>query len=441
MSPVYVFEEMRLPLELLAAALLFLLPYAERKPHFVLRAVLGFLAATLFSLLFFPIFLDKDTPRFMFLSLPWYILVGLCAAVYAKLCFRISWCDAFYFNIAAFLTQNVVYCIYHCFLARVLFPALRTMLPLYILGAALASAAVFIPVYFWFRKPLKAANGTLLQNSRYVRLGLIGLTLVMLICVFFYQGAFENRTSVYDTLAWLSGIVISIFLLVIIYSVLIGMTRIREQAILENMLKSSERYYEMSKEHIAIINRKCHDLKHQLKALERADDADRAEYIREVRESVDFYQHLVYTDNEALNTILAEKGLFCREKNIAFNCAVDDVDLSFSRLPDLYAILGNAIDNAIEYVETQTDPTLRSISLRIIRQSLFIGIQVTNPYVGASLDDTELPKTHKANAAEHGFGLKSIRFLAEKYGGSMEFSTAGGLFTLQILLPLQETTA
>ena len=128
MSPVYVFEEMRLPLELLAAALLFLLPYAERKPHFVLRAVLGFLAATLFSLLFFPIFLDKDTPRFMFLSLPWYILVGLCAAVYAKLCFRISWCDAFYFNIAAFLTQNVVYCIYHCFLARVLFPALRTML-------------------------------------------------------------------------------------------------------------------------------------------------------------------------------------------------------------------------------------------------------------------------------------------------------------------------
>ena len=33
------------------------------------------------------------------------------------------------------------------------------------------------------------------------------------------------------------------------------------------------RAYELSKEHIAIINRKCHDLKHQLKALAAADDS------------------------------------------------------------------------------------------------------------------------------------------------------------------------
>ena len=47
-------------------------------------------------------------------------------------------------------------------------------------------------------------------------------------------------------------------------------------------------YYELSKEHIAIINRKCHDLKHQLKAL-AADDSQRAEYIKETQESIEFY--------------------------------------------------------------------------------------------------------------------------------------------------------
>lgn len=202
------------------------------------------------------------------------------------------------------------------------------------------------------------------------------------------------------------------------------------------MLRGSERYYELTKEHIAIINRKCHDLKHQLKALERATDGERAEYIKEARDSVMFYQHLVYTDNEALNTILAEKGLFFQEKDIDLCCAVDDVDLSFIRLPDLYALLGNAIDNAIEYAQSQKDPDMRIIDLRIDQKDLFVGIQVIDPYSGSILPSDELPRTNKPNPQDHGFGLKSIRYLAEKYSGAMEYSTIGGQFTLQILLPL-----
>ena len=49
------------------------------------------------------------------------------------------------------------------------------------------------------------------------------------------------------------------------------------------------------------------------------------------------------------------------------------------RLPDLYAILGNAIDNAIEYVEKQSDPDMRAISMRIERRGMFIGMQVMIP--------------------------------------------------------------
>ena len=438
MQPVYVFEELRLPIELLAAALLYLLPFAKRKPHFALRAVGGFVFFTLCSLLYFVIFgPDKESPRLVYLTAFWYALIGLFAAFYARLCFSISRSDALFFDIAAFLTQNIVYCIYHCFMARVLFPALRDLLPLYIFGAMLFSAAVYAPLYALFRKPLRAADGKLLDDTRYMFGALCGAFTAMMVVLLFYQGAFSMRVSVYDTLAWLSGVLICLLFLLIQYSMIRIALRSRETATLETMLRGSERYYELSKEHIAIINRKCHDLKHQLKALERASDADRMEYIREAQNSIDFYRHLIYTDNEALNTILAEKGLFCQEKGIDFGCAVDDVDLSFIRLPDLYALLGNAIDNAIEYVETQDDPTLRTISMRIERKALFIGIQVTNPYTGEPLSLDELPHTHKADAADHGFGMRSIRFLAEKYGGTMEYSTADRLFTLQILLPMR----
>lgn len=438
MSPVYAFEEMRLPMELLASALIFLLPFAEKKPRFGLRAVLGYMAAVLLALLFFPIFLDKEAPRFETLSVFWYALIALSAMAYGKLCFHIGWCDALFFDISAFLTQNIVYCLYHCFFARVLFEKIRECLPLYILGTVFVAVSILIPIYFIFRKPLRSCNGKLLDDSRYILYGLVGMFLAMIVCLFFYQGAFAFRISIFDRMAWLSGIVLCIFFLLVQYSVIRAIIRTRETAVLENMLRGSERYYELTKEHIAIINRKCHDLKHQLKALERATDGERTEYIKEARDSVMFYRHLVYTDNEALNTILAEKGLFCQERNIDFRCAVDDVDLSFIRLPDLYALLGNAIDNAIEYVQSQEDPDMRMISLRIDQKDLFVGIQVVNPYTGSILSSDELPKTNKLNPQDHGFGLKSIRYLAEKYNGAMEYSTIGNQFTLQILIPLSK---
>ncbi|MBQ9269115.1 MAG: sensor histidine kinase [Oscillospiraceae bacterium] len=435
MGPVYVFEEMRLPMELLAATLIYLFPFGERRERFWLRAVGGYVLLTLFALLYFPIFLDKEAPRLAFLSVFWYSLIALTAVGYGKYCFRITWCDALFFGIAAFLTQNIVYCIYHCFIARVLIPVLRLALPLYIFGALLVCAVVYVPVCLVFQKPLRNCRGLLLEDNRFNMLELGGVFLVMMICLFFYQGAFDRRVSLFDTLAWLSGVVICLFMLLILYSILQGVVRMRENTLLENMLRSSEHYYELSKEHIAIINRKCHDLKHQLKALATADESQRAEYIEEAQKSIIFYQHLIYTDNEALNTILAEKGLFCQEKDIDFQCAVDDVDLSFIALPDLYAILGNAIDNAIEYVETQLDRNMRTISLRITKNHQFVGIQITNPYAGAALPSGELPKSKKADPYNHGFGLQSIRYLAEKYGGTMEFSTHSGLFALQIMLP------
>ena len=41
---------------------------------------------------------------------------------------------------------------------------------------------------------------------------------------------------------------------------------------------------------------------------------------------------------------------------------------------------------------------------------------------------------HREEKGYHGFGLRSIRYLAQKYGGHMELSDADGLFTLQIML-------
>ena len=44
----------------------------------------------------------------------------------------------------------------------------------------------------------------------------------------------------------------------------------------------------------------------------------------------------------------------------------------------------------------------------------------------------------KKEEGEHGLGLKSIRYIAEKYGGKMSVQAEEGIFNLNILFPISE---
>ena len=435
-TPVLALEELRFPLEILSAALVFLMPFTEKKERFRAKMAGWFVIFTAMALLYFPIFLDKNAPRFWMLQGVWYAFFALCPVLYAKLCFEIGWCDALFLDISAFAAQNIVYSLVNQFLARDAFPMIREHLLLYVLLSAAACVLVYGIAWRLFASKLIRCNGRIFpdtpKNLFFYSL-LFGLTIV---CLFYYQNLFENAEGIYAETSWLPGLLYSVLMLTIQYSLFRTQNFSSENEILERMLTNSERYYEMSKENIEIINRKCHDLKHQLKILEMVSEEERAQYIEEARANLAFYQQLVHSENPVINTILAEKGLFCEERGISLSCSVDDVDLGFIRVADLYAMLGNALDNAVHYVEQFDEEEMRIISFRISGKKNFLNMQVVNPYRGPQLPAGELPaSTQKGEPGSHGYGLKSIRYLAQKYGGGMELSTADGLFTLQITLP------
>lgn len=442
---VYAYEEIRLPMELLLATLVFCLPFAEKKPHFMARAITGFVVMCAISLLYFPIFgWDKLHPRFQLLILLWYLFVSLFSPCYARLCFHIKYADSLLLGSLAFSLQNIIYSFYHIFIAGTLLPWIRHYLPLYVLGDILMCLLVYALCYHLYAPTLYKSEGTLLSDSKKNIATFLLVYVILFLFLIFYQAIYEQGYSFFDKSSWISGILVSLMILVMQYNSISALIYAEKNKNMEELLLNSEHYYELSKEHIAIINRKCHDLKHQLKVLRNVSDEERNEYITEAEKSILFYQNLVYTENEALNTILAEKGLFCSENGIDFHCSVDDVDLSNIRVSDLYSILGNALDNAIEYVKKLSNPSLRSISLRMTKSGNFVGIQVSNPLTPEDAASYQAQQTHTPNVlltstkkskAYHGFGLKSIRYIAEKYDGHMEYSTEDGLFTLQIVIP------
>ena len=211
----------------------------------------------------------------------------------------------------------------------------------------------------------------------------------------------------------------------------------QELATLNRLWYEQKEQYNLSKETIAIINRKCHDLKHQMAAMRAmASPEEREKYLREIEDSVRIYDSIVKTGNEVLDTVLTEKSLLCEASHITVSCVADGTALGFMDPVDVYAIMGNALDNAIESVQRFQDPQRRIIDVLVCMERQFLVLQVVNPLAGDLTFEAGLPVSTKPHDGYHGFGLKSIRHTVEKYGGFLTVNTENRCFALKILIPL-----
>lgn len=222
-------------------------------------------------------------------------------------------------------------------------------------------------------------------------------------------------------------------------SVLFQKSAMRQELMTLSLLwQQNKAKYSLAKENIDLINRKCHDLKHQMRLLQTMEGSEeRTQFVSELERSIQIYNAIVKTGNEALDTILTEKSLYCEAKEILVNCVADGSRLDFINPVDLYAIFGNAMDNAIESVQGMSGPGQRMIDVLVYVKQQFLAISVTNPMEGIRLKfEDGFPVTTKERNGYHGFGLKSIRHAAEKYGGFVTVETKDGCFSLRILFPL-----
>ena len=207
----------------------------------------------------------------------------------------------------------------------------------------------------------------------------------------------------------------------------------------QQLWKMQREQYQISKENIDIINRKCHDLKYQVAALrQEQSERKRSESLDAIENSVLIYDSIASTGNEVLDTILTERSLNCEKEHISWTCVAEGSKLSFIDPVDSYILFGNILDNAIESVRKLEDPAKRVVSTNIYTRKNMAVIQVENYYSGTIELEKGLPKTTKEDSDSHGFGMQSIKKITEKYGGSISIDTDGQIFLLSILLPLDK---
>lgn len=209
----------------------------------------------------------------------------------------------------------------------------------------------------------------------------------------------------------------------------------KDNVLLNQLIYQQKQQLDVRREVIGVINARCHELKQQTAALRGLIPPQQLEALRE---AVAAYDTAVDTGSEPLNVLLSEKQLICKSKQITFDCMADGRALAFLRTSDLYALLGNMLDNAVAAAERAEDPAGRYIRLEVSRQREMVVIHCENSCCPADLPEVQdglpVPDPDGRNS-HHGFGLQTIQSIVEKYGGYFRVSTREGVFQLNLLFP------
>ena len=158
-------------------------------------------------------------------------------------------------------------------------------------------------------------------------------------------------------------------------------------------------------------------------------------YLDELERDLDRVDSWIKSGNLMADAILNSKLSLAQQKKIAVNCKarlpenlpVEDVDLC--------VILGNLLDNALEACEQipQNARFLR-VYLAINGRQFYLSIQ------NSAKEELNFNERNyiTQKRGSHGFGMKRVSAVVEKYEGFLNLANEPGIFAAEVTLPLPE---
>lgn len=212
----------------------------------------------------------------------------------------------------------------------------------------------------------------------------------------------------------------------------------RDIDMLNYMVEMQKEQYSISKKTIDLINVKFHDLKHEISRIEMLEEKERSEKIEELKKQASVYSSIAKTGNASLDLVLMEKNLLCNKYDIGLSYLVNDENaLCFMTQSDVFSLMGNALDNAIDELKNIDDKDKKFINLVISRRiEGQVSIHIENYCQNKVKFVNGLPVSTKGDTNYHGFGTKSIKLIAEKYNGITNMSYKDHIFSLDIMIPI-----
>lgn len=423
----------RFATQLLAAMLMFA-PACKTRSYFPLRLALYVALYSLFpyAIVGFDVSRLYGFKPFVFgwFNMNWIVTFIVCMLGFWAT-FKVSVMDTLFYGTAAYAMQHTIRNA-GTIMGNIF--GLSSKDFLWYLVIFLVSLPFYVLFYFVFVRRIKKDDSININNKYIIALSVATMSIVTVLSVYVMSGA---ERSYYTSKLY--SIVCCMLLLALQFGLFVRSKEKREREEIEKMLHDEQELRRVSKENIDIINIKCHDLKHQIAAIRSMNNHEQIEEsLKDVEKAVMIYDNVAKTGNEALDLILTEKSLQCEKHGIKISYIVDVGGLNVIGDVDLYSLFGNALDNALESVMNVPDEEKRVISVNVNSGNGFLSIHVDNYVENPPEFRNGLPVTTKKDKAYHGYGLKSIRYIASKYGGHVTVGVDDDIFNLDVIIPLAE---
>lgn len=200
----------------------------------------------------------------------------------------------------------------------------------------------------------------------------------------------------------------------------------------EQQLQIQISYYEKEQQARDATRALWHDIKKYTNAtqdlFQHGDMENAVQSLQQATTALSEIHQTVDVGNAVVNGILERALEQVQNQGISLDFDVWVSDQLPISAVDLYIIMGNTIDNAIEacqQVPAADSPTI-SLTLRQQNHTLFYAI------------DNPIPaKQGKKPGDVHGYGIRNVKNCVAKYHGTTTVSKQDGVFSVQIQLPLR----
>lgn len=213
-----------------------------------------------------------------------------------------------------------------------------------------------------------------------------------------------------------------------------------ENIMLKHQLSAQIEHYNQLKVNDERIMSIIHDTKNTLFCLEKMLEQQQYNtalcHIKNtLGEIVENYDSVQYTSNPILDAFLNEKFRIAKNSNIRLQHDIDNLPQFKMNIIDLCLLLGNSLDNAIEACNKRESFMTASIDVNLLLSQNNLKIEITNSIFENIIKSNTKLHTSKKDSDLHGYGLKNIEKIVEKYNGNMAIAIHANTFVFGVILP------
>lgn len=293
------------------------------------------------------------------------------------------------------------------------------MLALVIISKLLYLAVIFLAVYIF--KPHSTNQNETNLTSLLGIMPAVSVFVVVTIAYIAMTSELKTMTELMATISMLALLLLNLAVLILYGRIQVIAAENAALSISKAQDEANADYYILLRDQYDSQQIMIHDIRKHLGSirdmLEIGNAAEAEHYIKELEAIPSLNRTMKLCDDPLLNVILSRYIIWAQDSGITFHCDVKSSDFSFMDATSITALFSNLLSNAVESAQKSEE---KRVELSIVKnpEEEYIMISLENSCDTAPETDTNGNfKTTKVNQGIHGYGLKSINRVIQKYDG------------------------